>query len=78
MDYLWKTRVKVIKKNYFFRLFRQLSTFIAYFILVFICFLIRPTPFERQYENKTLICIFNLPKIDYTEITFRELVNLFK
>lgn len=74
MDYLWKTRVIVIKKNNF-RLFRQLSTFIAYFILVFICFLIRPTPFERHYENKTLICIFNLPKIDYTEMTFRELVN---
>ncbi|KAI1728806.1 ion transport protein domain-containing protein [Ditylenchus destructor] len=55
-------------------LFRQLWTFIAYFSLVFICFLIRPTPFERQYHNMTLICLFNLPQVDYLELSFRELV----
>ncbi|KAH7701990.1 CRE-OCR-4 protein [Aphelenchoides avenae] len=41
---------------------------------MFLCFLIRPTPYERRYQQKTLICLFNLPEIDYTEMSFRELL----
>lgn len=54
-------------------LFRQLTMFVGYFLLVFVCFLIRPTPFERHYRNATLICLLNLPRVDYTEMGLTEI-----
>ncbi|KAE9550100.1 hypothetical protein FO519_006692 [Halicephalobus sp. NKZ332] len=50
-------------------LFRQLAIFSAYFLLVFICFLLRPTPYERETDKEVLMCLLNLPHINYRNMT---------
>ena len=79
MGNLWTQRVR--QPPYFietctqtlFRLFKQLAIYTAYFILVFICFLLRPTPLERE-NGEVLLCIMNLPHVNYNKMTGKSIV----
>uniref|UniRef100_A0AC35U522 ANK_REP_REGION domain-containing protein n=1 Tax=Rhabditophanes sp. KR3021 TaxID=114890 RepID=A0AC35U522_9BILA len=41
-------------------LFRELATYVVYFVIVFLCILIRPTPIEREQGRIKLPCLSNI------------------
>ncbi|TMS36062.1 hypothetical protein L596_003324 [Steinernema carpocapsae] len=57
LEYIVKKKWSAFGKQ---MLFSQLRLFILYYIILFISFLLRPTPFERREESKQLFCLFAL------------------
>lgn len=62
----------------FFRHMKQLIIFCIYFLLMFVCFLDRPTPRERSSNNRTLICIANFHTFNYSNMNTKDQVNRLK
>ncbi|KHN82690.1 Transient receptor potential cation channel subfamily V member 5 [Toxocara canis] len=52
-------------------LFGQLATFFVYFVTVFWCFLLRPTPFEQRMNSSDLYCLARLHKVDLSVLSTR-------
>ncbi|CAI4222328.1 unnamed protein product [Auanema sp. JU1783] len=59
-------------------LFAQLFMFILYFLCTMACYILRPTPFERQNPENTLICIsrFNFLSHVRLKIIFYHILNI--
>ncbi|VDM40796.1 unnamed protein product [Toxocara canis] len=53
------------------KLFGQLATFFVYFVTVFWCFLLRPTPFEQRMNSSDLYCLARLHKVDLSVLSTR-------
>ncbi|KAI6177064.1 Nanchung [Aphelenchoides bicaudatus] len=53
-------------------LLKQLFCFTIYFILMFFCFLYRPTPIERSNKNSTLLCVANFDSFNYEKMKINE------
>lgn len=65
----WETYAKT-------RLFHQMRAFIVYFVVLFVCFLTRPTPFEREHGNQTLVCLLNASHLDYgQQLSAKEMMH---
>ena len=74
MGHLWSQHVlfPYFLSHKLFRLFSQLFMYICYFFCVLICFLIRPTPFERDLGKRQLLCT---AKWDWHALRGKDLVS---
>lgn len=59
-----------------FRHLRQLILFTIYFVLMFLCFLYRPTPLERVHHNSTLLCMANFDAYKYERMKTEERIYI--
>ncbi|GMS95405.1 hypothetical protein PENTCL1PPCAC_17580, partial [Pristionchus entomophagus] len=50
-------------------LYKQFFWFVLYFLSIMICFMLRPTPFERNEVNNDLICLLELADIHWSELS---------